>query len=188
MNKDIDNVLERIITEIKVSLKDISEIKTNRFVKEILTSKKVFVTGQGRSGLMAESFAMRLMQMGVKTYHIGDSTTPAISKNDMLIAISGSGKTEITNMIIKEADKSKAKVILITNKKTTQEKAKIRNTDLIIEINAKAKTDKNKKSIEPLGTLFEQASLVYLDAVIVLLMKKQNIKETELGKRHANLE
>ena len=188
MSKDIDNILERIIKEIKISLKDISEIKTNRFLDEILTSKKVFVTGQGRSGLMAESFAMRLMQIGIKTYHIGDSTTPAISKNDLLVAISGSGKTEITNMIIKGADKAKAKAILITNKKTTQEKAKIRNTDLIIEINAKAKTDQNKKSIEPLGTLFEQASLVYLDAVIVLLMTKQNVKETELGKRHANLE
>lgn len=122
MSKDIDDILERIVNEIKISLKDISEIKTSRFVKEILTSKKVFVTGQGRSGLIAESFAMRLMQMGIKTYHIGDSTTPAISKNDLLVAISGSGKTEITNMIIKEADKAKAKVILITNKKTTKEK------------------------------------------------------------------
>ena len=126
--------------------------------------------------------------MGIKTHYIGDSTTPAISKNDLLVAISGSGKTEITKMIIKGADKVNARVVLITNKKTSKEKAKIKNTDLIIEINAKAKTDKNKKSIEPLGTLFEQASLVYLDAVIVLLMKKQNVKETELGKRHANLE
>lgn len=188
MSKDIDDILERIVNEIKISLKDISEIKTSRFVKEILTSKKVFVTGQGRSGLIAESFAMRLMQMGIKTYHIGDSTTPAISKNDLLVAISGSGKTEITNLIIKEADKAKAKVILITNKKTTKEKKRIRNTDLIIEINAKAKTDKKKKSIEPLGTLFEQASLLYLDAVIVLLMERQNVKEKDLGKRHANLE
>ena len=63
MSKNIDNVLERIIKEIKFSLKDISEIKTSRFLDEILKSKKVFVTGQGRSGLIAESFAMRLMQM-----------------------------------------------------------------------------------------------------------------------------
>lgn len=188
MSKTIDLVLERIQKEINLSLKGISETKTNQFIAEIFKAKKVFVTGQGRSGLMAESFAMRLMQLGIKTYHIGDSTTPAISKNDLLVAISGSGKTEITNMIIKEADKTKAKVVLITSKKSTQEKSEIKNTDLIIEINAKAKTDKNKKSITPLGTLFEQASLLYLDAVIILIMKAQNVKETELGKRHANLE
>lgn len=188
MIKDIDDILERIEKEIKLALKDINETKTKQLLFEITKAKKVFVTGQGRSGLISESFAMRLMQMGTKTYCIGDSTTPAISKDDLLIAISGSGKTEITNMIIREADKAKAKVILITNKKTTQEKAKIKNTDLIIEINAKAKTDKHKKSIEPLGTLFEQASLLYLDAVIILIMERQNVKEKELGKRHANLE
>jgi 6-phospho-3-hexuloisomerase len=188
MSKFIDNILERIEKEIKLALKDINETKTKQLLFEITKAKKVFVTGQGRSGLISESFAMRLMQMGTKTYCIGDSTTPAISKDDLLIAISGSGKTEITNMIIREAKKAKARIILITSKKTIEEKAKLKNIDLFIEINAKSKKDLNKSSIEPLGTLFEQASLLYLDAVIVLLMETRNIKEKELGKRHANLE
>jgi len=184
----MSKIIEKIEKEIKLSLKDISDKKTEKLISEILKAKKIFVTGQGRSGLISESFAMRLMQSGTKAYHIGDCTTPSISKNDLLLAISGSGKTEITNMIIKEAKKAGAKIVLLTCKKTTAEKAKLKTIDLMIEINAKAKTDKKKKSIEPLGTLFEQASLLYLDSVVILLMKKLKIKEKELGKRHANLE
>jgi 6-phospho-3-hexuloisomerase len=184
----INLIINKIQKELKESLKDISDKKTNKFIELILKSKNIFVAGQGRSGLISESFAMRLMQIGQKTYSVWDSTTPAISKEDLLIVISGSGKTKMVNVIIEEAKKKKANIVLITAKKTLTEKKLIKNVDFLIEINAKTKTDYNNSSIEPLGTLFEQASLIYLDAVVIVLMKKQNVGEKDLGKKHANLE
>jgi len=184
----INSVINKIEKELKKSLKNINDKKTNNFIDLILKSKKTFVAGQGRSGLISESFAMRLMQIGQKTYSVWDSTTPAISKDDLLIVISGSGKTKMITVIIEEAKKNKAKIVLITAKKTPKEKAQIKNIDLFIEIDAKTKKEYNNSSIEPLGTLFEQASLIYLDAIVIILMKKLKIEEKDLGKKHANLE
>ena len=188
MKEKINNILKKIETEVKMSLKNISAKKSNCFVEHIIKSKRIFVTGAGRSGYVAEGFAMRLMQSGFKAYHIGDATTPSISKDDLLIAISGSGKTDTTNIYIKKAKQENAKTILITNKKNTKEKEKLKNIDLIIEINAKDKHTQNNKSIQPLASLFEQSSLLYLDAIIVLLMEKKHIKEKNIKKKHSNLE
>ncbi len=184
----IDNIIKKILKELKDSFKTINQKKTELFINLLIKSKTLFVTGQGRSGLISESFAMRLMQLGIETYHIGDSITPSISKGNLLIAISGSGKTKITNILIKKAKKNGGKIVLITSKKTQKEKEEFKYIDLFIEINAKTKKEYNKKSIEPLGTLFEQSSLVYLDSLIIMLMNKLNIKEKDLGKKHANLE
>lgn len=184
----ISSIISKIQKELKHSLRNINTKKTDEFISLILKSKNIFVAGQGRSRLISESFAMRLMQIGQKTYSVWDSTTPAISEDDLLIVISGSGKTKLVNVIIEEAKKQKAKIILITTKKTAKEKVLIKNIDLFIEIDAKTKKQYNESSIEPLGTLFEQASLIYLDAIVIMLMKKLNLEEKDLGKKHANLE
>jgi len=44
------------------------------------------------------------------------------------------------------------------------------------------------KNYAPLGTLFELSTMVFLDGVIVLLMKEGKVSEEEMKKRHANLE
>jgi 6-phospho-3-hexuloisomerase len=177
-------ITKEVEKELKRVLEKISEKDTSKFTNLILKSKNIFLTGQGRSGLVIEAFAMRLMQLGLKSHIVGQPTTPAIKKNDLLVAISGSGKTKITEDIIKQAKKSKAKICLITaNKKSLMAK----KSDLIIEIKAKTKLCK-KKSIEPLGSLFEQASFLYLDSVIILLMKKLGKKEKFLKKRHSKVQ
>lgn len=188
MYDTIDEILIKIEKEIKSSFKYLDNKKTNKFLDLIILSKRIFLTGMGRSDLISQSFSMRLMQLGFNAYHVGDSTTPSISKDDILIAISGSGATKTVQLIIEEAKKNKAKVILITNKKSINEKLKIKKIDLFLEINAKNKKQYSKRSIEPLGTLFEQSSLIYLDAVVVLLMKRLKIDEKDLGKKHSNLE
>jgi 6-phospho-3-hexuloisomerase len=188
MYDTIDKILIKIEKEIKGSFKYLDNRKTNYFLDLIISSKRIFLTGMGRSDLISQSFSMRLMQLGFNAYHVGDSTTPSISKGDILVAISGSGSTKTVQLIIEEAKKQKAKIILITNKKSLSEKTKNKKIDLFLEINAKNKKQYGKISIEPLGTLFEQSSLIYLDAMVILLMKRLNLNEKDLGKKHSNLE
>jgi len=176
-------LLKLIEGEIKEVLNNINWKDTEKLINLILKSKNIFLTGQGRSGLVAEGFAMRLMQLGLRSYVVGEATTPSIKKNDLLIAISGSGKTKITNDIINEASK-KAKTCLITANKNAPITKKV---NLIIEIKAKTKLNK-RKSIEPLGSLFEQSTFLYLDSVVILLMKKLKKNEGFLRKKHASLE
>ncbi|MGZ4892148.1 MAG: SIS domain-containing protein, partial [Halobacteriota archaeon] len=74
---------------------DYYEVKT--LVTDILAAqqnhKRLFVMGAGRSGLVVKGFAMRLMHLGFNVYVVGETVTPAVETDDLLIVISGSGET-----------------------------------------------------------------------------------------------
>src|SRR3990167_7658365 len=75
-----------ILDEIRSVLERIDEKAYEDFLSAILNAKSVFVTGQGRSGLVSRSFAMRLTHIGLNAYCVGDATTPNLNKGDLLIA------------------------------------------------------------------------------------------------------
>jgi 6-phospho-3-hexuloisomerase len=52
------------VDELARVLRAVKEEALRSFEDEILSSKRVFVTGLGRTGLMARGFAMRLMHLG----------------------------------------------------------------------------------------------------------------------------
>jgi 6-phospho-3-hexuloisomerase len=174
---------KKILEEIKNVLKKNPESNEEEIVKDINSSKNIFITGAGRSGLIGKTFAMRLMQIGKKVFVVGETITPAITKNDLLISICGSGKTKTTIDICKEAKETNAKIITITSNKKSQ-LTKISDFVILLE----AKTKDTGKSIQPLGSLFEQSAFIFLDAVIIGLMKKTKTTEKKMRKKHASLE
>jgi len=149
-----------ILSEIARVFKNISLSKRKKLVSEIIKAKSVAVAGYGRSGYIARSFAMRLEHLGIK------------KGGDLLIIISGSGKTKKTLQLVNKAKKSK--IICITMNKNSPIPKK---SDLVIMLEAKT-------SRQPLRSLFEQSALVYLDAVVMLLMKKLRISEKQMWRRH----
>jgi 6-phospho-3-hexuloisomerase len=65
------------------------------------------------------------------------------------------------------------------------------SADIVVAIPApspKIKRDTGFISIQPMGSLFEQSLLLTLDAVILMLMEKQNKMSNVMFTRHANLE
>lgn len=177
----IRKLIEKIVEdELLGVLERVDEKKTEDFVKIILKSKRIFLTGSGRSGFVANAFAMRLVQLGLKVYVVGESATPAVEKRDLLIVVSGSGETKIIEDITKESKNLGVSVCLITANKNSKIS---KLSDLVIEIKAKTKAN-HEKSIEPLGTLFEQSALIYLDAVVLLLMKKLGKDEKIMKTKH----
>jgi 6-phospho-3-hexuloisomerase len=95
--------LSTIVTEIEHVLNEVDEAQLDTFADQLLAAPRVFVTGEGRSGLMARAFAMRLMHLGLAVYVIGETTTPAIQGADALVAVSGSGTTEGTVHTVQQA-------------------------------------------------------------------------------------
>lgn len=176
----IINVIE---SEIKDTLKKISPNYTRKLIKLLLKSKSknnsIFVTGEGRSGLIGRAFAMRLMHLGFKSHFIGESTTPSIQRKDVLIAVSGSGKNNVVLERVMQARKRGAIVITIT---TNNHSEIVRNSKFIIEIPAFSDS-----KMEPLGSLFEQSALLYLDGLVVSLMASLEKSPPELRKFQANL-
>jgi len=183
----IKNTTQIILDEIHSVLEKIDERVYEEFLASILNAKNIFVTGQGRSGLVSRTFAMRLTHIGLNAYCVGDATTPNIDKGDLLVACSSSGSTHITRYIAGLAKKSQAAIVAVTSHKDSPLAGQ---ADIIIELPVQEVSTnyKHSGSIQFRSTLFEQACLVYLDGVILSLVNKLNSSEKDMHKRHSNLE
>jgi 6-phospho-3-hexuloisomerase len=179
--------LTEIVKELKQTADLIHDDEVGKLADRILQSNKVFVAGAGRSGLMIKAFAMRLMQMGIDVYVVGETVTPNLEKEDLLIIGSGSGETR---SLVPLADKAKSlggsvAVVTISPESTI---GKI--SDIAIKLPGVPKDQANSshKTIQPMGALFEQSLLLYCDAVILNMMQKQGLDTNTMFGRHANLE
>lgn len=106
--------LSTIINELRHTVNQISDTEAESLVNAMTTSSKVFVAGAGRSGLMAKSFAMRMMHMGVNSYVVGETVTPNVEQNDLLIISSGSGETKSLVSMAEKAKSLGATVAIVT--------------------------------------------------------------------------
>lgn len=170
---------DKILTELGSILQQVSEKAVEELIDGILSADRVFITGTGRSGLSARSFAMRLMQIGLRVHVVGEVTTPAIRSKDLLIAISGSGETKITHLIASSAKSFGARVFLLTQRAGSSigELA-----DLTIVLPCA------RQPVLPLKSAFESSAYILLDAVIMLIMEKIGVTQQEMMERHSNLE
>jgi len=192
----LNDAIDEIIDNVRIVSSELDE-KTIIDLMELLTSSKnVFLLGQGRSGLVARAFAMRLMHLGISVYVVGETITPAISQEDCLLAISGSGETSYIISTAKIAQKRGAKIVAVTS---YDESTLGKMSDLIVHIQGRTKVDIEKNYVKrqikgkhlplsPLGTLFEVSSLIFLDGLIAQLMDKMGKTERDLKERHTVLE
>jgi len=159
-------------------------------------NKKILVVGVGRSGLVGRAFAMRLRHLGARSYVIGETITPSIEEGDLLVAISGSGSTQVVVAAAEAAKKMKARVAAVTS---YYDSPLGRLADLVVFVPGRTKLASMDdyfarqilgihEPLSPLGTLFEDTAMVVLDAIIAELMKRLGKNESDLAKRHANIE
>lgn len=186
ITKDIRANLEMILVENTWLLKQMDLTEIANFVHHIKSADQIFITAAGRSGFAMRSAAMRLMHLGFKVFFVGETTTPAISKGDLLIAASGSGST---STIVRAAEKAKqveATVVAIS----TQEYSSLSGlADLLVLIPAADKLNlQSSRSRQYAGSLFEQFLLLLTDSIFQTLWEMDGIAADELFKRHANLE
>lgn len=93
----------------------------------------------------------------------------------MFIIISGSGSTEHLRLLAEKAQSEGAKIVLLT----TNAESPIGNlAETVVELPAGTKHDV-EGSKQPLGSLFEQASLIFLDSVVLPLMDAFHISEKQ---------
>ncbi len=174
--------------------------EVDRFIDALIDvykrGAKVLVMGAGRSGLVGKAFAMRLMHLGFNVYVLGETITPSIGEGDLVVAISGSGRTHLIVTAAEAAKKVKAKVAAITS---YPDSPLGRLADIVVEIPGRTKVTPDidyfarqilgiHEPLAPLGTLFEDTALVFLDGVVVELMHRLGKKEADLKARHANIE
>ncbi len=76
----IQQQFELIHRELEQTLSQVDEEAIRQFEQAVLNAEAVFVIGKGRSGFVANGFAMRLNQLGQKAHVVGETTTPSIQK------------------------------------------------------------------------------------------------------------
>ncbi|WP_231425331.1 MULTISPECIES: 6-phospho-3-hexuloisomerase [Pedobacter] len=155
-------------------------------INAIQHSKRIFLVAAGRSGLALRGAAMRLMHLGLTVYFVGDTTTPAIKKDELLIVASGSGTTASMVRAAEKAGSIGAKVVALTTAPES-ELAKLAFHTVIIP--AAGKQDfEGGKSKQYAGSLFEQFLFLLMDVVFQSLWKIDGTPAEVLWERHANLE
>lgn len=184
-NRDYASV---VLNELHHTLSRIDIQRANEFVELVDQAQEVFCAGAGRSGFQVKGFAMRLMHMGINSYVVGETCTPNIRENGLLVICSGSGETK---SLVNHANKAKevgAKIALIT---INPESTIARLADVVVEISApspKSAKQGDIKSIQPMGSLFEQSEGIFMDISIMMLMEKRNLDSDTMFGRHANME
>ncbi|WP_025784000.1 6-phospho-3-hexuloisomerase [Sporosarcina sp. D27] len=177
---------QEILDELKHTLSLMKDADAENLVDAILNAKKIFVAGGGRSGFMAKAFVMRMMHIGLEAYVVGETVTPNLEADDLFIVGSGSGETgSLVSMTAKAKNIGATIASITTNPTSTIGKL----ADLTIEIPAQAKAHSGSgKSIQPMGSLFEQSLLLFYDALILSVMEKSDSHSDIMYGRHANLE
>lgn len=204
MNKNQVNNCEDVLLSMGMIAENLKEVITKldvdaikAMLQKILDGERIFVLGAGRSGLVAKAFAMRLMHLGFSVYVVGETTTPAVRPNDVVIAISGSGETRSIADLGKIVKDIGSTLITVTSKK---ESTLGRISDIALILPSKTKNDLDEggylersmrgdyRSVPPLGTSFEITSLIFLDSLITQLITLTGASEADLKSRHTNIE
>jgi 6-phospho-3-hexuloisomerase len=172
------------------------------FFQEMLSAKRVYVAGAGRSGFIAKAFGLRLMHLGLEVYIVGETITPAFRSGDTLVVFSGSGETHSMVSICGTAKELGGKVCLITG---SPDSKMSRMADYVVnlgDLTGYYRKDKNSFEIRqltgkyrsvtsafaPLGTLFETLALIFSDAVISALMESKKAEILDMQRRLTNVE
>ncbi|WP_296855921.1 6-phospho-3-hexuloisomerase [uncultured Methanobrevibacter sp.] len=191
------SAIEAILDNIRDAEDYLVEEDIANFIEIITTADNIFVTGAGRSGLAAKAFAMRLMHLGLSSYVVGETISPAINAGDCILAISGSGETNTIVTAARISKKRGAKVLALTS---YPESSLGQLADGIIHVKGRTKVEVddenylkrqikgNYTSLTPLGTAFELTSLVFLDGLVSELMEAMGKTEEDLKNRHTVLE
>lgn len=173
-----------ILSELEHTFRAVSAEEVEKLASGLLSARAIFICGAGRSGLMMRAFAMRLMHMGLQVYVVGEVITPSFSADDLLLIGSGSGQTKSLVSMASKAQSLGAAIAAITIDRAS---AIGQMACSVVTIPAQVK-DSSTASIQPMGSLFEQALLLVLDTIVLRMMEQQNITAADMYGRHANLE
>jgi 6-phospho-3-hexuloisomerase len=197
-NQRVKDMMRLMAWQIGSIADSLSDEEIDAFLREILGAGRIYVMGAGRSGLVAKAYAMRLMHLGFTAYVVGETITPAMRQNDLLVIFSGSGRTKTVADIAETGKKLGGRIALITANPESRigmiadaivilESHRDEIRDETTEFDVRQMTGEHR-SFAPLGTIFETASMVFADACISRLMEISQIDEKQLRKRHANIE
>lgn len=188
-------VLYKLIDkEISPVMDALNQDQLEAAVKTICSAKHIFLTGMGRTGYMMRALAMRLMQLGLSAYMIGDTNTPSASAGDLLVIGSGSGETESLKGYTAKAKQRGVPVLVLTGHKTST-LAQLADLLVVIPVNDEVLKDGggvvrvhdtgNHGDKMLLGSRLELCMLLAGEILTMMIFRHLGVEETDMMRRHA---
>jgi 6-phospho-3-hexuloisomerase len=180
-------MIDVILEENRGLAQNISDEAAEDFIQRILNAESIFFSAQGRSGFILRCFCMRLMHLGYSVYFCGETVTPAISRNDLLVVLSGSGETPSTLEAVKSAKQHHIETFGILGNMESKI-ASLVDKSLHIPGTTKLCRDGEPNSLQMAGSLFEQSAFLFFEAMISKLYQTQKKDVGRVSSRHTIIE
>lgn len=171
------DVIDDILAACRDAISSVDPDSRNELIESIIDSRKTFIYGSGRSGLAGQLFAVRLVQLGFDVHFVGEMTTPIIGADDLTLLISNTGNTSSVCQTAKIARKIGSRVISLTS---DGESELADNSDVFIVMDVPRDLE-----TAPLGTIFEDSSIIFFDGIVAEIMERLEITEDDMRRRHA---
>lgn len=177
------DVINIITEEIESVMAKVDRDQLEEVLEYIKDNSRIFVDGEGRSGLMGKGFAMRLMHLGYEVYSVGETITPSVKNGDIYFAVSGSGESSSVVVNVKKA-KEKGCIIIAVTSKINSTLGTLADKVVVVPGTTKGDSGKERKSVQLLSSLFDQSLHIVLDAICLMLSKRNEISNSEATSRH----
>lgn len=184
---NFSTLFDLLLAENKAVLAQVDPAVLNTVLGWLQAAPRVFVLGSGRSRLVMQMFAMRLMHLGLVAHVVGETTTPALQQDDLLFVCSASGETPTIGLLAEKASPIGAKLVAITANPTGRLRQWV-HCVIWLPTPTKAAATAAVTSVQYAGSLFEQSVLLLCDSLILAAMQTWPIDSTAMAARHANLE
>ena len=198
--KRLVEAAEELLSGISEAMRQLDLSQVDGMLEALLLARtegrKVLIVGAGRSGLVGRAFAMRLMHLGFNIYVMGETITPSVGDGDLVLVISGSGSTTLPVTVAEMAKRLGAKVLVVTSHansplgRTADHLVVVSGREMVAreeEYHARQLLGEHE-SLAPMGTLFEDSCMVFLDSVIAELMTRLDVSDEEMKRKHAVIE
>lgn len=184
---DTGELKATVLGELQAVLAAVDDTAVDTLAGALRDARRIFVTGEGRSGFMARAFAMRLMHLGLTVHVIGETTTPAVTGDDTLVAVSGSGTTAGTVRVAEQAAALGTDVHAVTTRPGSP-LGRAAATTLHLPAATKHRREGEAASVQPLSSLFDQATHLVLDVLALRLARLLDVDHDSARAAHANTE
>ena len=169
--------MSEIVAELRRNIEQVSAREFEEAAERLCAHRRVFITGEGRTGLIAAAFATRLAQLGWTAFMVGESTAPALRSGDLLIACTGSGSTEAVCRRLETARGIGAETFCVVGKADSPA-AELAGAVLALPTGESAQLGRSA---------FEQALLIALDGLALSAAQKKGVDPDAVWENHANL-
>jgi arabinose-5-phosphate isomerase len=182
-------IIEQVKDVLKIEAQAILDLmdrvgpEFERAVQMILKSKgRVILTGMGKSGLVARKISATLNSTGTPSLFLHPAEAihgdlGMVTKNDIVIAVSHSGKTQEINNILPVIKRLGAKIVSFTG---SLDSAMAMESDVVIDVGV-------EREACPMGlapTASTTAALAMGDALAVVLINSRRFRQKDFKKLH----